>query len=130
MSLKESPIKGTHNHDIDLSYYNKDDLLSATPSAIMKKCNFSPETPISQLVCLNSNTPLNQQKKHNQNQFDDESNFGEDFGDKSEFKDTIKSQSTDIRSAIADLENMNKRHVNGRYTELSRPSSNNKYNQH
>ncbi|CDW71532.1 UNKNOWN [Stylonychia lemnae] len=133
MSLKESPIKGMQNHDIDLSYYNKDDPLSATPSAIMKKCNFSPETPISQLnnlVTMNNNTPLNQ-KFNNQNQFiDDDSNFGEDYGDdKSQFKETIKSQSTDIRSAIADLENMNKRNINGRYTELSRPSSNNKYNQ-
>jgi hypothetical protein len=48
----------------------------------MKKCNFSPETPISQLVNLNNNTPLNhQQLKMNQNQFDEDSNFGEEFGD-------------------------------------------------
>lgn len=43
MSIKESPIKGS-NHNIDLSYLNKDDPLSCTPSAIKKQ--FSPETPL------------------------------------------------------------------------------------
>jgi hypothetical protein len=82
MSLKESPIKGNQARQLDLSFLNKDNPLTATPSAIERNQNFSPDTPISQLkniVLNNENTP-NTKKNMNHN-FDCESNFAEDFLD-------------------------------------------------
>jgi hypothetical protein len=45
------------------------------------------------------------------NHFECESNFNEDYfeDNHSQFRETIKSQSTDIRSAIADIDNINLR---------------------
>lgn len=68
--------------NLDLSFLHKDNPLTATPSAIVKRSNFSPDTPISQLnhIVLNNGSPNQQRGVHNQN-FDCESNFGEDFLD-------------------------------------------------
>eukprot|EP00347_Sterkiella_histriomuscorum_P014734 403359749 len=66
MSLKESPIKGTGNHNInlDLSFLQKDNPLTATPSAIIAQSNFSPDSPNSHLK--NNHTP-NHHRGMNQN---------------------------------------------------------------
>ena len=108
---------------------NKDEsLYGGTPNVITKKPQFSPSTPNGQINIIggvninNSNTPNNQFRNPGakNNHFDCESNFGEDYYDeaRSQFRETIKSGSTDIRSAMADLENLNIK-LNNKRNELA-----------
>jgi hypothetical protein len=110
---------------------NKDDVLyGGTPNIMFKKTQFSPNTPNGLLKIhglgapSSSNTP-NNLFRHlpggiKNNHFDCESNFDEVYYDeaRSQFRETIKSQSTDIRSAMAELENLNIK-LNNKRQELA-----------
>ena len=107
---------------MDLSFIiNKDELIyGGTPNVGVKKTQFSPHTPNVQLNTIavgNSNNTPNNHFRHQQNDgvvaknnhFDCETNYGEEYYEesRSQFRETIKSSSTDLRSAMADIDNLN-----------------------